>query len=137
MGRPGRLVVDTDVLIDFFAGAAPAAEAVAHLIRNYTLSLTTLTLFELASGARARAQLDDIELLVQTVDPLPLNVPAALRAGALYRDLKRQGRLLAPTDLLIAGCCLAHGLPLFSRNVQHFARVEGLTLLDAQDVLAR
>jgi tRNA(fMet)-specific endonuclease VapC len=42
--------------------------------------------------------------------------------------LGRQGRLIGPYDLLIAGQSLASGLTLVTNNIQEFQRVAGLNL---------
>ena len=131
-----HVVVDTDVLIDYFAGVSPSAEAIAHLLREDRLAITALTLFELACGAQTPGQLNDLERLAQAAYPVSLNGPAALQAGAVYRELRAKGQLLETADLLIAGCCLAGGLPLLTRNTEHFSRVRGLELLEAEDILA-
>ena len=128
---PGpRVVLDTDVLIDFFSGVPPPAEVVERLLREDRAVVTTLTLFELACGARTEKQPRDIELLMEGVEILELGVPAALRAAAVRRELRARGGLLDPPDGLIAGCCLAAGLPLLTRNRRHFGRVPGLGLAD-------
>lgn len=132
-----RVVLDTDVVIDFFSGAQPMAGAVAHLLEEDCAALTSLTIFELACGARSAEQLDDIERLVDATALLDVGVPASLQAAASYRDLRGRGRLIDAPDLLIAGCCLAAGLPLLTRNRSHFERVSGLELVEAPDVLAR
>lgn len=129
------VVVDTDVLIDYFAGISPSAEAIAQLLTEDRLAVTALTLFELACGAQTPAQLDDLELLAQAAYLLDLDSPSALRAGAVYRELRARGELLETADLLIAGCCLAAGLPLLTRNTAHFRRVRGLKLLEAEEIL--
>jgi len=133
MGR--RVVVDTDIIIDYFAGVSPSAEAVARLLREDRLAITALTLFELACGAQTPAQLHDLELLAQAAHLVYLDGPSALRAGAVYRELKAKGQLLEMADLLIAGCCLSGGLPLLTRNTEHFGRVQGLELLEAEEIL--
>jgi predicted nucleic acid-binding protein len=130
-----QVVVDTDVLIDYFAGVTPSAEAVVRLLGEDRLATTTLTLFELACGAQTPEQLQDIELLLQATHLLTLDAPAALRAGAVYRELRERGELLGTADLLIAGCCLAEELPLLTRNIEHFSRVRGLALLTAESLL--
>lgn len=134
MGRD-RVVADTDVLIDYFAGISPSAEAIAHLLEEDRLAITALTLFELACGAQTEEQLHDLELLTRAVHLIALDGPAALRAGAAYRELRARGQLLDVADLLIAGCCLAGRLPLFTRNLEHFSRVHGLELLGAEQIL--
>jgi predicted nucleic acid-binding protein len=128
------VVVDTDVLIDYFSGVSPQAEAIERLLREARLVVTALTLFELACGAQTEEQLYDIELLAQAAHLVELDGPSALRAGAVYRELKEKGQMLGTADLLIAGCCLAGGLPLLTRNTEHFSRVSGLELLKAEEI---
>lgn len=135
MDRPNWIVVDTDVLIDYFSGAEPAAKAVARLVDEDRLAVTTLTLFELACGVSTEEQLHDLELLSQAALVVTLDSYAALRAGAVYRELRAQGKLIGVADLLIAGCCLAAGLPLLTRNREHFGRVRELKLLQAEELL--
>jgi predicted nucleic acid-binding protein len=130
-----RVVLDTDVAIDFFAGARPMADAVGRLLEEDRAVLTSLTIFELASGARSAEQLDDIEMLIDATSLLDVDVPASLHAAAAYRELRSEGRLLDAPDLLIAGCCLAAELPLMTRNRSRFERVRGLELVDASDLL--
>lgn len=130
MDDHGRVVVDTDVIIDYFAGRVPVAQAVERLLQEDRLALTTVTLFELACGAQTPDQLHDLELLSQAAWLISFDAAASLKAGAVYRGLKAQGQLIGITDLLIAGCCLATELPLLTRNVGHFQRVSGLMLLD-------
>jgi tRNA(fMet)-specific endonuclease VapC len=131
-----RVVLDTDVAIDFFAGAQPMAGAVRRLLEEDRAVLTALTIFELACGARSAEQIEDIERLVEATAPLDVGVPASLQAAAAYRELRGRGRLIDAPDLLIAGCCLAAGLPLLTRNRKHFERVTGLELADPEDLLA-
>ena len=134
MDCPERIVVDTDVLIDYFSGAEPAAEAVARLLAEDRLAVTTVTLFELACGVSTEEQLRDLELLTQAALVVALDGYAALRAGVVYRDLRTRGKLVGMADLLIAGCCLAAGFPLLSRNREHFGRVRGLKLLQVEEI---
>lgn len=131
----GCVVVDTDILIDYFAGVSPSAEAVERLLQQDRLVVTTPTLFELACGAQTHQQLQDLELLMRATQVVELDAVAALRAGAVYRGLKVKGQLIEIPDLLIAGCCLREDLPLLTRNVEHFRRVSELTLLEAGQLL--
>jgi len=125
MDRPERILVYTDVLIDYFSGAEPAAEAVARLLAEDRLAVTAVTLFELACGVSTEEQLRDLELLTQAALVVALDGYAALKAGVVYRDLRTRGKLVGMADLLIAGCCLAAGFPLLSRNREYFGPVRG------------
>lgn len=134
-GNHGRVVVDADVLIDYFAGVSPSLEAVERLLQEDRLVVATLTLFELACGVQTQEQLQDVELLMLAAQVIELNETAALRAGVLYRKLRAQGQLIEISDLLVAGCCLATDLPLLTRNVEHFRRVPQLKLVEAGQLL--
>ena len=138
-GRGARtdrfVVVDTDVLIDYFAGVSLSAEAVERLLKQDRLAVTALTLFELACGTQTEEQRRDLERLILAARALDLDAAAALQAGAVYRRLKARGELLPVPDLLIAGCCLAVGWPLLTRNVGHFRRVPGLELWEPAHLL--
>jgi len=129
MARP--VVIDTDVAIDYFAGVTPQAEAVRRLLAENRLALTSVSLFELACGAQTDAQRQDVERLGRAAHVLALDGAAARRAGELFGELKRAGRLLDMADLLIAGCCLRAAWPLLTRNEKHFGRIESLALADA------
>ena len=129
MARP--VVVDSDVLIDYFAGASPAAQAVRRLLETDRLAVTSLTVFELCCGIQSEETQKDIELLVNAARiVLRLSPDASQLAAHQYRVLKGRGEALRTPDLLIAGCCLAANLPLLTRNRQHFSRVAELELAE-------
>ena len=45
------------------------------------------------------------------------------------RDLAANGQLIGGNDLWIAATSLAHGMPLVTRNGDHFKRVPGLEVI--------
>lgn len=125
------IVVDSDVLIDYFAGVSPSAEAVQELLEADRLALTTLTVFELNCGVQSRESASDIELLVAASRiVLRLSIESAKHASRQFRQLRDSGDLIPTPDLLIAGCCLAAELPLLTRNRRHFSRIPDLDLSD-------
>lgn len=46
----------------------------------------------------------------------------------IFRDLKDRGELIGGNDLWIAAIALRFGMPLVTRNVEHFSRVNGLVV---------
>jgi predicted nucleic acid-binding protein len=135
MAPGARVVLDTDVLIDFFSGLSPGADAVERLLAENRAMVTSVTLVEMACGARTGAQLEDLEMVLQGAGILEIDAAAALRAGAAWRELRARGTFLEPPDLLIAGCCMAAGLPLLTRSRRYYEHVRGLRLLDPERVL--
>ncbi len=129
------IVVDSDVLIDYFAGNTPSAEAVEELLEADRLALTTLTVFELNCGVQSEESANDIELLVDASRlVLRLSIDSAKHAARQFRQLRDRGDLISTPDLLIAGCCLAAELPLLTRNQRHFSRILDLDLSDFREL---
>ena len=122
------MVADTDVIIDFFTDTTPRAQAVAALLMEGRLAVAAVTVFELYAGVRGAKRLKQLESLFAHVPVLPLDVLAAAYAGRIYTDLRSEGFTVGNQDILIAGVCLANGLPLFTGNTSHFASIKGLTL---------
>ncbi|MBP7706912.1 MAG: type II toxin-antitoxin system VapC family toxin [Candidatus Aminicenantes bacterium] len=122
------MVADTDVVIDFFTDEAPRARVVAELLTEKRLAVAAISVFELYAGIRGAKRLKQLESFFTHVPVLPLDVLAAAYAGRIYTDLRSAGVTVGNQDILIAGTCLANGLPLFTGNTSHFASIKGLTL---------
>jgi tRNA(fMet)-specific endonuclease VapC len=129
------IVIDTDVVIDFFKGAIPGANAVSDLISRGQAAMTSVSVFELYAGVEGKRRLRHIERLVESLLILPLDVIEAAVAGKIYTRLKSKGNLIGTRDILIAGICLANELPLYTRNVAHFSRIEDLQVLSTGEIL--
>lgn len=129
------IVIDTDVVIDFFKGAIPGANAVSDLISRGQAAMTSVSVFELYAGVEGKRRLRQIERLVESLLILPLDVIEAAVAGKIYTRLKSKGHLIGTRDILIAGICLANELPLYTRNVAHFSRIEDLQVLFTEEIL--
>jgi predicted nucleic acid-binding protein len=125
-------VADTDVLIDFLAGAEPAAERVASELERGSLLTTVITRFELLSGARNSRQENSIRQLLAAVPALELGDEAADKAAEVRRSLDRSGAAIGMADSLIAGIVLVHRGVLLTRNRRHFERVPELRLADGK-----
>jgi predicted nucleic acid-binding protein len=124
------VVADTDVLMDAFDDERePMRGRVLALVRSGDLATTAVTLYELTAGPRTTAtQLKVLDAALAPVVVLPVSRGAAEIAASANRYLARRGEAIAVPDTLIAGVCIAHGLPLLTRNQEHFGRVPGLKL---------
>ena len=130
------VVADTDVLIDALEkGRGPAAERVARLLRRGELATTAVTLYELTAGPRTTvAQLELLQVALGPAVVLAVTRGAADIAASANRYLARKGQALAVPDTLIAGVCIAHGLPLLTGNTKHFGRVPGLEVVAVDEL---
>jgi tRNA(fMet)-specific endonuclease VapC len=121
-------VVDSDVLIDAARGREAARNAVHQLIEQNNFACTVISVFELYSGGQTERHRHKTEQVLLSATVLPLDEAASLEAARIRHRLEARGLGLGTADYLIAGICLARGLPLLTRNRNHFERVEGLRL---------
>lgn len=129
------VVADTDILIGAFDKARePMRRRVLELAQSGELATTTITLYELTAGPRTTgAQLEILHAALGPILMLPVTPGAADIAASANRYLARRGQAIAVPDTLIAGVCIAHGLPLLTGNAKHFGRVPGLELVPLDD----
>ena len=130
------IIVDTDVIIDFFRDKSPAANVFAELISLEKAAMTAISVFELYAGIEGAKRLTQIETLVQELIILPLNTLEAAIAGRIYTQLKSRGKLVGTHDILIAAICVANDLPLYTKNIAHFSEIKDIRLLSPNDILS-
>jgi len=129
------IIVDTDVIIDFFSGISPGAEIVLKLISQEEAALTSVSVFELYAGIEGKRRLSQIEILIRDLTIFPLDVIEAAIAGKIYTQLKSKGQLIGTHDILIAAICLANDLPLYTKNMNHFSKIEDIQILSTEEIL--
>lgn len=111
-------------------------EKVRHIFNQHTgqLCISSVTWMELVYGAEKSAQpeknLATIEGFAARLDVLDYGANAAVHTGQLRSELARQGCLIGPYDLMIAGHARSLGLILVSNNLKEFSRVAGLRFED-------
>jgi len=127
-----QLCLDSDVIIDYLRRRDNVLE---RALSQFNCALAAVTAYELEIGLfRSSRQSALFADLLSIVTVLPLNYEAAHAAAQVYDKLRGQGLLIGVQDTLIAGTCIAHGLPLLTRNVEHYGRIAGLTIVEASTV---
>jgi predicted nucleic acid-binding protein len=129
------IILDTDVVIDFFTGISPEAEGVSKLISQEEAALTSISVFELYAGIEGKRRLGQIEKFIRDLTIIPLDVIEAALAGKIYTQLKSKGQLIGTHDILIAAVCMANGLPLYTKNVIHFSKIKDIQILTTEEIL--
>jgi predicted nucleic acid-binding protein len=100
------------------------------------LAIAAVTLAELAAGPhatpdaveRARRQ-DRLQRVEAGFEPLPFDADAARAYGRVFAAVSaagREARGARALDLMIAATAVAADLPLYTRNPQDFAGLDGL-----------
>jgi tRNA(fMet)-specific endonuclease VapC len=122
-----RLILDTDVIVDHLRGKSRLIETA---LDNFRCAFTAITLYELKAIRDQREdQLLRLGALVRRVSILSLDSDSAQHSADIWLALANRGAMIGLADILSAGICLANDLPLLTRNVEHFSRIEGLKLV--------
>jgi len=128
--RVSKVVVGADLLEEHVRGRrAPSVLRVAMgRFLCYTTVFSVIEAFARAADGRERLAMMDT---VGALKVLGLNAKNALRYAGLFRRHPSVGSL----DLLVAGLCCESRLPLLTRKVAAFRRIQGLEVLRPEDIM--
>ena len=73
--------------------------------------------------------LEDIENFMSKVKILNFDELASRKASAIYKGLKRKGKVVDYRDLFIASICIVNHCKLATFNKKHFEHIDGLELI--------
>lgn len=122
-----RGLLDTSAVIDLadLEQEALPAECMISAVTLAELSAGTL----LATNARQReATQAHVQQAEADFEPIPFDAACARAFGRVAASLRRSGgkHRARAYDALIAATAVAHDLPVFTRNADDFAGIEGL-----------
>lgn len=127
-----KVVVDTDIIIDYLKKRQPGADLLKHAYLKYRLHVTAITVYELMYGVQRSGKTGLINRLLRHVTVIPFDEAAAKKAASIHYALTSKGKDIGVKDAFIAAMCEFHKLPLLTRNVKHFNRIPGLKLLSLE-----
>lgn len=117
------MLVDTDILIDYFKDLPEAIEFIEANIDQVMIS--SISVAELYQGVRDEEEMDALDDFLSAVTVL--NIDSGIgKAGGLYRRQYRPSHNSGLADCLIAATANAHRIPLKSLNTKHFPMVEAI-----------
>lgn len=127
-------LLDTNVLCEVLR-PRPEPNVIRRLLACHSRMLfaSEITRFELCFGAQLRADAPLFWARIQRellplVTWLPVDALVSARAGEIAAQQRLSGRPSGTVDPLIAATALTKGVPLVTRNVRHFDRIDGLQL---------
>jgi predicted nucleic acid-binding protein len=118
------ILLDTDVLVDFFRGHP---KAVAFINKHSDrIILSAIVVAELFAGAKGDAELSALEEFVSIFRVVPVNVEIA-KAGGLYRSKFGKSHGVGLADAILAATAEAENAELKTLNTKHYPMLKGLT----------
>lgn len=127
-------LLDTDVCSYVMKRRSPALVERVRAFDPGELKVSSVTVFELAFGARRSGRFEEIDHIVRAflanVEILPFDRAAADEGGAVRAELAATGQPIGAYDLLIAGHARSLGAVLVTHNTRELTRVQGLQVED-------
>ncbi len=122
-----RYLLDTNVCVDYLNARFPGVAARLRSQNPEDLAVNSIVVVELRFGASESSRPEfnhrRVDLLLAEVPCLDFDIPAAAVCGDLRAALQREGRPIAPYDLMIAAQALSRDQVLVSDNLDEFRRV--------------
>jgi predicted nucleic acid-binding protein len=118
------ILLDTDVLVDFFRGHPKAVD----FMNNHSdhIIISAIVVAELFAGAKGDAELSALEEFVSIFRVAPVNVEIA-KAGGLYRSKFGKSHGVGLADAILAATAEAENAELKTLNIKHYPMLKGLT----------
>jgi tRNA(fMet)-specific endonuclease VapC len=126
-------LLDTNVIIYYLKGD-PEIVARMHKASRNELAIPAIVVYELEYGT-LRSKLParrkrEIEAGLEQMQQVPFDSAAAKAAASIRVELERQGAMIGPLDILIAGTAVSRAAALVTHNVTEFSRFPGLRVVD-------
>ena len=133
MGLDQPIIVDTDFLSDYLAGANSAKKTMYDLLKEGMYIVTTvITASELYFGSYRRKwqqkRVQILEQLLSSLIVLPFTKDHTNEYGKLRALLVDQGIDIGFADTVIAAIAKIENIPVLTANIKHFERIEELTI---------
>jgi len=118
------ILLDTDVLVDFFRGYS---KAVAFINANSTrIILWSIVIAELYAGIKGDAEQATLESFISLFRVIPVDAKIA-KAGGLYRRDYGRSHSVGLADALLAASAEAENAELKTLNIKHYPMIKGLS----------
>ena len=126
-----KYILDTDILIYFLKGQVNVVEKITG-ISGDQIGTTIINQSELLFGAfnsiKKKENLKKIEPFLQELTIISFCTHSAYLFAQQKALLKKQGKIIADLDLMIASIVLHHGCTLITNNTRHFERIKTLKI---------
>ncbi|OYT28871.1 MAG: VapC toxin family PIN domain ribonuclease [Thermofilum sp. ex4484_82] len=118
-----KILVDTDILIEMLE---KGKEELLRKLVNYELYTSYVSFYEYLWGYcyLGRDISKEKEIVEKIIDVIYPSQEILLKAMEIDVNLARKGEKISQADIIIAATALVTDMPLFTRNIKHFKRLE-------------
>ena len=118
-----RIIVDTDVTIDFLRGEKKAVSYFKSM--SEFMCFSSITVAEIYSGIKGQKEENEIEKFFSIFPQVSVTNEIARLAGKLVNQYRPSRRIEIP-DAIIAATCIISDANLSTLNIKHYPMFDGL-----------
>lgn len=127
------MLLDTAFLIDVMRGREAAVKKLKEMEKErISQSVGAPTIYELYVGValsdKPEKEKERVLGVLLSASILGLDAKGAEKAGRLQGELIKEGDMLDPEDVMIAGIAIVNGERIITRNTEHFGRIKELKI---------
>jgi tRNA(fMet)-specific endonuclease VapC len=127
-----RMSFDTTFLIDIQREIRGGRKGRAHSFlerhAETVMFVSAVALGEFAEGFN-KTNDSNLQRMLAPIEILDIDLDTSLIYGVITRKLRTSGLLIGSNDLWIGCSALRHQIPLVTRDLEHFSRIEGLQVV--------
>ena len=124
-----RVLIDACIFIEHFRAKNKESTLFAKLNQqSQELYVSAIAKYEVLSGAHEK-DIQEWHRLFDDITVLAFDDVTIDFARMIYRQLKRENKLIDIADILIAATAMVNDFPLATLNRNHFERIRGLRMV--------
>ena len=120
-----KICLDTDICIEIIKEEENMGIKLSEYVSD-KVYVSSVSVFELFLRS---FNLHEIENFMIDVEILDFDGVIAKKASEIYKDLRKEGKIVDFRDIFIAASCIINNCGLLTLNKKHFERIKGLKVL--------
>lgn len=120
-------IADTSVWVEFFKARSVTGDRLETLLMEDSVWVCGIVLFELMQGVKSSGEKFRISDALSNLRYAEMSKTLWQKAGDLAASLKKEGKSLPLSDIVIAAIALEYDLAVFTTD-KHFGQIPGLKL---------
>ena len=128
-----KILVDTSVWIEYFRDKREIVEIIDDMLLQDRIYITGLIIAELLQGVKTEKERGMLERYIDSIPTVSCDDKDWIGVGKLSFKLRRDGKTIPMSDVLIAYLAIKNDMMIFSFD-QHFKMIDGVKLFDPMTI---
>jgi len=132
--------IDTDVLIDYLRGPSETTKQFMKMLHEKEMKACTTTInsFEIWFGVylapKPEVLIKKTEEFMDQLEIIDFSYETSIEAGRIQATLRKEGQVVEVRDVPVASIAKVSEIPLVTRNLKHYQRIQGLAIAAPEQV---